>query len=130
MSRDSSARWLRFARSMIIAFVGLGAAQRNWAQSLAHPDLARAVDSIAAAAMRGGLVAGMTIGVAQRGETLVLRTYGFADVELGVPTPTRAIYQVGSITKQFTATAILQLQDKGKLSLDDDVSRYLPEAHS
>lgn len=44
-----------------------------------------------------------------------------------MPTPERAIYEIGSLTKQFTAAAILQLQEQGKLSLDDEVTRYLPD---
>jgi CubicO group peptidase (beta-lactamase class C family) len=43
-----------------------------------------------------------------------------------VPTPERAIYEIGSVTKQFTAAAILQLQEQGKLSLDDEITKYLP----
>jgi CubicO group peptidase (beta-lactamase class C family) len=58
---------------------------------------------------------------------LLLKSYGAADLELDVPTPNDAVYQIGSITKQFTAVAILQLAEQGKLSLDDDVTKYVPE---
>ncbi|MCL4865178.1 MAG: serine hydrolase, partial [Gemmatimonadales bacterium] len=60
-------------------------------------------------------------------DTLLLKGYGRADVELDVATPPEAVYAIGSVTKQFTAAAILQLRDAGKLDLDVDMSHYLPE---
>jgi CubicO group peptidase (beta-lactamase class C family) len=50
-----------------------------------------------------------------------------AQMELGVPIRPEMIFRIGSITKQFTAAAILKLVEQGKLSLDDDVTKYLPE---
>ncbi|MDB4876694.1 MAG: Penicillin-binding protein 4 [Gemmatimonadetes bacterium] len=85
-----------------------------------------AVDSIVAAALAGGRVAGMSVAVVRGADTLVLKGYGRADLELDVPTPPRAVYEIGSATKQFTAASILLLQEQGKLSLDDDITRFLP----
>jgi CubicO group peptidase (beta-lactamase class C family) len=87
---------------------------------------AAAIDSIARAAVDGGRIAGLSVGVVVGGDTLVLRGYGRADVELDVPTPDRAVYEIGSVTKQFTAAAILQLRDRGLIDLDADISEYLP----
>ena len=88
--------------------------------------LASAVDSIAAAALSGGKAAGMSIAVVRARDTLVLRAYGKADLELDVATPDRAVYEIGSVTKQFTAASILQLAEQGKLSLDDEITKYFP----
>ncbi|HET9984404.1 MAG TPA: serine hydrolase domain-containing protein [Longimicrobiales bacterium] len=99
------------------------------AQTSHGPDRSRvaaAVDSIVAAALEGGRAAGMSVAVVRGRDTLVLKGYGFADLELDAPTPERAIYEIGSVTKQFTASAILQLQEQGKLSLDDEITKYLP----
>jgi CubicO group peptidase (beta-lactamase class C family) len=60
-------------------------------------------------------------------DTLLLKGYGKADVEWEVPMPTDAMFEIGSITKQFTAAALLQLRDEGKLSLDDDITKWLPD---
>jgi CubicO group peptidase (beta-lactamase class C family) len=87
-----------------------------------------AIDSVAAANLKDGRAAGMSIGVVRGGDTLVLKGYGLADLELDVPTPARAVYEIGSVTKQFTAVAILQLAEQGKLSLDDDVTKHLPDS--
>jgi CubicO group peptidase (beta-lactamase class C family) len=56
-----------------------------------------------------------------------MRGYGLADLEFDVPTPDAAIYETGSVTKQFTAAAILQLQEQGKLRLDDELTKYLSD---
>jgi CubicO group peptidase (beta-lactamase class C family) len=72
-------------------------------------------------------VAGASIVVARGTQTLVERAYGFADLQLDVPTPTSAIYEIGSVTKQFTGAAILLLTEDGKLSLDDELTKFLPD---
>jgi CubicO group peptidase (beta-lactamase class C family) len=89
-------------------------------------DVKAAIDSIADAALKTGHAAGMSIGVVQGRDTLVLRGYGKADLELDVPTPDRAVYEIGSVTKQFTAAAILQLVEQHKMSLDDEITKYFP----
>jgi CubicO group peptidase (beta-lactamase class C family) len=95
-----------------------------------RPDAARVravADSAAAAALATGRAAGMVIAVVRGRDTLVLRGYGRADLEWDVPMPADAIFEIGSVTKQFTAVAVLQLVDQGKLSLDDDLSTHLPD---
>ncbi|MGB2697787.1 MAG: serine hydrolase [Candidatus Zixiibacteriota bacterium] len=64
--------------------------------------------------------------VAKDGEVIFKKGYGMANIELGVPNTPEMKFQIGSITKQFTATAILQLQEKGLLSLDDPITKHLP----
>lgn len=65
--------------------------------------------------------------VAQNGEVIFKKGYGMASIELGIPNTPEMKFQIGSITKQFTATAILQLQEKGLLSLDSPITKHLPE---
>ena len=89
--------------------------------------LHQVVDSIVEAAMADGRAAGMSVAVAREGRILVDRTYGHADLELDVPTPPDGVYEIGSVTKQFTSAAILQLQEQGKVDLDADLTTYLPE---
>lgn len=64
---------------------------------------------------------------------LVARGWGFANVELQVPNTTKTKFRLGSITKQFTATAIMMLADQGKLAIEDPVGKHLdgsPDAWS
>ncbi|MEO7964538.1 MAG: serine hydrolase domain-containing protein, partial [Gemmatimonadaceae bacterium] len=86
----------------------------------------KSVDSVAASYLKDKKAAGMSIAVLRGADTLVMKGYGYADLELDVPTPPRAVYEIGSVTKQFTAASILMLRDQGKLDLDDEITKYLP----
>ena len=66
--------------------------------------------------------------VAKDGETRFAKGYGFANAEHQVPNTTRTKFRLGSITKQFTAMAILILRDQGKLKVDDAVGKYIDGA--
>ncbi len=65
--------------------------------------------------------------VAVKGEIIYKKAFGMADLELNVPMQPDMIFRVGSITKQFTAIAILQLMEQGKLSLQDDITKFIPD---
>jgi CubicO group peptidase (beta-lactamase class C family) len=107
------------ALAVVVFLAGCSAAAQN--------DLAGAIDAIVEAPIRDGKVAGASVAVVRGNQTIVERGYGFADLQLDVPTPARAIYEIGSITKQFTAAAILLLAEDGKLSLDDELTKFLPD---
>ena len=70
---------------------------------------------------------GCALGVYQDGRILYARGYGMASLEHGVALSPRSVLDVGSISKQFTAMAMLMLQKEGKLSLDDPIRKYIPE---
>jgi CubicO group peptidase (beta-lactamase class C family) len=70
---------------------------------------------------------GATAIVVRKGQVIYKKAVGMADMELNVPLKTDMIFRIGSITKQFTAVAILQLADQGKLSLQDDIKKYMPD---
>jgi CubicO group peptidase (beta-lactamase class C family) len=86
------------------------------------------IDSIISAPIWAGQVVGASVAVVRGRDTLLVKGYGKANIELDVATPAAgtAIYEVGSVTKQFTGAAVMQLVEQGKLSLDDDVTKYLP----
>ena len=71
-------------------------------------------------------VPGMSVGVVYDQTLIWARGFGYADVEKKIPATPATIYRMASVTKTFTATAIMQLRDAGKLSLDDPVVRHLP----
>lgn len=70
---------------------------------------------------------GVAVLVAQQGQVVFRKAYGHADLELRVPMQPEHVFRIASITKQFSAVAILQLAEAGKLGLDDDITRYLPD---
>ncbi|MCX7044029.1 MAG: serine hydrolase [Candidatus Sumerlaeota bacterium] len=72
-------------------------------------------------------IAGAVGLVAKRDRLLYLDAAGLADIQTSAPMRTNAIFWIASMTKPITATAIMMLQDEGKLSVDDPVAKYLPE---
>lgn len=70
---------------------------------------------------------GAAVIVVREGKVILRKGYGKANLELGVSVEPDMIFRLGSITKQFTAVAILMLAEQGKLSLDDDLTKFLPD---
>ena len=72
-------------------------------------------------------VPGVSMGIVRGSDLIWSGGFGYADLASSRPMDADAIFGVASITKTFTATAIMQLRDKERLSLDDPVTRYIPE---
>ena len=70
---------------------------------------------------------GAAVAVAKNGSIIFRNGYGMANLEYDIPVTPRTIFHVASVSKQFTAFSIAMLADQGKLSLDDDIHKYLPE---
>jgi len=75
----------------------------------------------------GGSFSGSVL-VAQNGKVQMARGYGYANREYEIPNTPDTKFRIGSLTKQFTAALILALEEQGKLSTDDYISQYLPNA--
>src|SRR6266496_3577833 len=73
---------------------------------------------------------GCAVGVFRHGQTVYARGFGVADLENNAAITPDTPFDIGSISKQFTATAIVLLAQRGKLSLDDDVRKFIPELPS
>jgi D-alanyl-D-alanine carboxypeptidase len=91
------------------------------------PDLRSDVDRITQEVLVSTGVPSASIAIVQDGKIAYLQAYGGARLEPRSPARTEMRYSIGSISKQFTATAILMLAEEHKLSLDDPVSKYLPD---
>jgi CubicO group peptidase (beta-lactamase class C family) len=98
------------------------------AQSVAtlDPALQSRIDRIAAQVLDQTGVPSASVAVVQHGKLVYTHAYGHARLDPPVDANTQMRYSIGSISKQFTATAILLLQQEGKLSLDDAVGKYVP----
>jgi CubicO group peptidase (beta-lactamase class C family) len=70
---------------------------------------------------------GCNVGVARSGKLILERSYGLADIANDVPLGPETRFDIGSMSKQFTAAAVLILADQGKIGLDDDIHKYVPE---
>ena len=82
-------------------------------------------DSLFQTNVDSSYIAGASVIVFRKGQKLLDKSWGYASMELSVPMPDDASFKIGSVTKQFTAAAILKLVDEGKLSLEDDFTDYL-----
>lgn len=93
------------------------------------------LDGYVSAHLQGGRIAGASVAVVSNGEVLALRGYGFADVASRTAVdPSTTLFRIGSVTKLFTWTAVMQLREQGLLDLDTDVNEYLdfqiPESYA
>jgi CubicO group peptidase (beta-lactamase class C family) len=70
---------------------------------------------------------GCGVALAKNGAPLLTKGYGAANLEYGIPNTDSTVFESGSVAKQFTAAALVLLEQDGKLALDDDIRKYLPE---
>jgi D-alanyl-D-alanine carboxypeptidase len=109
------------------AVVAVGIVQSANAQQLSRAALVHKIDSIASVPAKSGAVAGMAVAVVRGHDTLLMKGYGFSDLENHVTVTPATVFRIGSVTKQFTSSAIMNLVQQGKLSLDDNITKYLPQ---
>jgi len=121
MSKPASLHASLTALLLLGASVGSAAAQSDRAA------LVRKLDSLAGSGVLENRAVGIAAAVVRGNDTLLLKGYGKADIEWNIPLPADAMFEIGSITKQFTAVALLQLRDEGKLSLEDEITKWLPD---
>ncbi|MDE0756863.1 MAG: serine hydrolase [Pseudomonadales bacterium] len=92
----------------------------NWeTQAIAVDSLFRSIDTQSQP--------GCSVGIIYGGRFIHRGNYGAANLEYGIPLSSKSVFRIGSVSKQFTAIAILLLEEQGKLSLDADVHEYLPD---
>lgn len=108
------------AVSALIAFCALGGRA-----GAAKPEAA-AIDAVFAA-WSGDDRPGCALAVTQRGAIVYARGYGMANLEAGLANAPDVVFDIGSVSKQFTAMAVLLLVEDGRVSLDDDIRKFLPE---
>jgi CubicO group peptidase (beta-lactamase class C family) len=122
-------RLLALALIFGASFSSTALAQAGRGGRIASRDVVmHAADSIVDAILKRGRVAAVSVAVLRGRDTLVMKGYGMADLENDVPATPATVYRIGSVTKQFTSVAVMQLVEQGKLSLDDDVTKYVPNA--
>jgi D-alanyl-D-alanine carboxypeptidase len=87
----------------------------------------KGIDKYVLSVMQKRHVPGVSIAIVKDGKLVEAKGYGLANVELSVPATEKTVYQLASVTKQFTATAIMILAGEGKLSLEDKITKYLSD---
>jgi CubicO group peptidase (beta-lactamase class C family) len=96
------------------------------AQHSSEKQLNAAFDKLIAEQFKPNETGGVAL-VARKGRVLYKKAFGMAQLELNVPMQSDMVFKIGSITKQFTAIAILQWVEQGKLSLQDDITKFFPD---
>lgn len=114
---------------LLLLLMAVSAASAQTVDTIS-PDLRSQVDRIATQVLESTGVPSASVAIVQHGKLVYTHAYGFArlatDSSAAVPATPDMRYSIGSISKQFTATAILLLQEQKKLSLDDPVGKYVP----
>ena len=98
----------------------------NVARGQSGGPLVAEFDRIVASEFQPGEPGGVIL-VAREGEVVYRKAFGMANIELDVPMREEMVFNIGSVTKPFTAVAVLQLAEQGKLSLSDELTKYLPD---
>jgi CubicO group peptidase (beta-lactamase class C family) len=107
--------------SGLIALTATGVSAQN-----VDPRLEAKVDSIANQVLQSTNVPSASVAVVQHARVVLAKAYGNAKLDPATPATADMRYAIGSISKQFTASAMLLLQQQGKLKLDDPVGKYVP----
>lgn len=110
---------------MIAGVILASAATPAWAADDAA--IAAAIDRAAEQAVAAGESPGLQVAVYKDGKPLLVKGYGSGNLELNMPVANDSVFRIGSVTKQFTAAALVKLDEEGKLSLDDLLSKYYPD---
>ena len=89
--------------------------------------LAAELDELVLSLLQEKAAVGLSVAAAVEDEIVVAKGYGLADLEFGVLVDAETMFRIGSVTKQFTAAAIMKLYREGKLDIDAEVGEYLPD---
>lgn len=119
----------RFKADIVVALllpVALAVCTPGRAQPPSPSKTGQLVDRVFQKMTRPG-APGCAVGIEKNGRVILTRGYGTADLEHDVPITPATIFEAGSVSKQFTAASVLLLAQRGKLSLTDDVRKYIPE---
>lgn len=111
---------------LLILFTGLSTL--SFGQSKQDKELAKQVDKSISDNFKN-FTPGCAVLVAKKGEVLLEKGYGTANLELETPMKTEMVFRIASITKQFTAISILQLVDKGQIALTDSIQKFIKDFH-
>lgn len=126
-SSDNQNRAYSLVRTLALSLIFLVFAKNNFATTFQNPilpgeEIDKLVKQRLSAVAPGGVVL-----IAKNGKNIFQKAYGKANIRTGQPMNKDMVFRIGSVTKQFTAVAILQLVEQGKLSLNEAVQKYVKD---
>ena len=120
MKVKTTSIWITIALALVFLFNAN--AQDKWHEN----NLEKFIDGTIASHMKSHHITAATVSIVKGGEIQLAKGYGVTDFNSNSPVdPNASLFRIGSVTKLFTYTAIMQLYEQGKLDLDDDINRYL-----
>jgi CubicO group peptidase (beta-lactamase class C family) len=120
--------WAFCKRAVIAIMVSLAIFQAGLATAeTLNPVAVAQIDSAAARYILAGSAPGVSVAVMRKARLVFKKGYGYENLETMTPVTAETVFRVGSITKMFTAAAVLRLTEEGRLSVDDPVSKYISE---
>lgn len=119
--RNRSTAWLVFLAALTSLSVPAAAAGYD------RGALLERIDDLVTESMEATQTPGISVAVQHGGELILARGYGLADVENRVPATEHTVYRIGSVTKQFTAAAVMKLVEEGSVALDEPMTKYFPD---
>lgn len=118
--------WSKICGAVAACAILVGTYAQLEAAAAAQDKMAAAVDEVFSDYVKPGSP-GCSVAVYRDGKIILAKGYGLANIEENVPIAPQSVFDIGSTSKQFTAASILLLEKQGKLSINDDVHKYIPE---
>ncbi len=100
----------------------------SFAQNTLDPDISKAIDSYVNEQLSENSIPSVSLAVIQDGKVVYAKGYGYANLEHEVLATPETVYQLASVSKQFTAAGVMLLVEDGKIDLDESIKTYLPDA--
>ncbi|KTC85125.1 serine hydrolase domain-containing protein [Legionella brunensis] len=100
----------------------------QWLHSATAPTVEQEIDNVITHSMQQYAIPGLAIAILKDGKPLLLKGYGYADIQLKQPVDSKTLFGIGSVSKVITAFALMTLVQEGKINLDDSVLKYIPQA--
>ncbi len=117
-----------FARASAVVMLSLVVSSTSAQKGETDATLAEAADAYLKTEVSSARIPGMAVCVVRRGNVVLAKGYGFANMELSVPASAHTIFELASLTKPFTAVAIMMLAEEGRISLEDRLPKYFAGA--
>lgn len=114
-------------KKTLIMAMWLACAAIACANDMSNDEMTRRIDEVFSAVYDNPVEPGAAVLIMQGGDTIYSRCFGVADMETKTPVSLETNFCIASVSKQFSAVALLQLAEQGVLSLDDPLSRFFPE---
>lgn len=126
MPNDDKPLTIDMTKKTVLLFLSLFVLTVSYGQTKQEQQTIKAIDDLISSRLNK-ISPGCAVLISRNGQVFYQKAFGTADIELNVPTQPNMVFRIGSITKQFTAIAILQLTEQGKISVQDSLQKFITD---